>query len=171
MPNAYEYREYEYYCPKCGNSHFITYGSDELCLVCKTKMIESPHEFNLSQAYMDNLLKMGWNENKQLFEQNEQRLFDEVIRKSPEFDINLYNNRDSILAQQQQQQEEAIAHGKAVLEGKDKGNPYSVECPYCHATNVKKITTTSKVVNTAIFGIFGTKRHKQWHCNQCNSDF
>lgn len=32
-------------------------------------------------------------------------------------------------------------------------------------------TTTSKVVNTAIFGFFGTKRHKQWHCNQCNSDF
>ena len=46
-----------------------------------------------------------------------------------------------------------------------------VTCPYCHATNVKKITTTSKVVNTVIFGIFGTKRHKQWHCNSCGSDF
>ena len=46
-----------------------------------------------------------------------------------------------------------------------------VTCPYCHTTNVKKITTTSKVVNTAIFGIFGTKRHKQWHCNNCGSDF
>lgn len=47
----------------------------------------------------------------------------------------------------------------------------TVECPYCHSVNTKKITTTSKVVNTALFGIFGTKRHKQWHCNQCNSDF
>ena len=46
-----------------------------------------------------------------------------------------------------------------------------VTCPYCHTTNVKKITTTSKVVNTVIFGIFGTKRHKQWHCNSCGSDF
>ena len=46
-----------------------------------------------------------------------------------------------------------------------------VECPYCHGTDTKKISTTSKVVNTALFGIFGTKRHKQWHCNQCNSDF
>lgn len=47
----------------------------------------------------------------------------------------------------------------------------SVECPYCHSKDTKKITTTSKVVNTAVWGIFGTKRHKQWHCNECNSDF
>lgn len=47
----------------------------------------------------------------------------------------------------------------------------SVECPYCHSTNTSKISTTAKVVNTAIWGIFGTKRHKQWHCNQCRSDF
>lgn len=46
-----------------------------------------------------------------------------------------------------------------------------VECPYCHSTNTKKIPTTSKAVNTAIFGIFGTKRYKQWHCNHCKSDF
>jgi len=47
----------------------------------------------------------------------------------------------------------------------------SVECPYCHSKNTKKITTTSKVVNTAVWGIFGTKRHKQWHCSKCGSDF
>ncbi len=46
-----------------------------------------------------------------------------------------------------------------------------VYCPYCNSVNTKKISTTSKVVNTAIFGIWGTKRHKQWHCNHCNSDF
>ncbi len=46
-----------------------------------------------------------------------------------------------------------------------------VHCPYCNSVNTSKISTTSKVINTAIFGFFGTKRHKQWHCNQCNSDF
>lgn len=46
-----------------------------------------------------------------------------------------------------------------------------VECPYCHSTNTKKISGTSKAINTAVFGIFGTKRHKQWHCNSCDSDF
>ncbi len=46
-----------------------------------------------------------------------------------------------------------------------------VACPYCKSTNTSRISTTSKVVNIAIFGIFGTKRHKQWHCNSCGSDF
>lgn len=46
-----------------------------------------------------------------------------------------------------------------------------VECPYCHSKKTKKITTTSKILDTTIFGVFGTKRHKQWHCNNCNSDF
>ena len=38
-----------------------------------------------------------------------------------------------------------------------------VYCPYCNSVNTSKISTTSKVMNTAMFGIFGTKRHKQWH--------
>lgn len=49
-------------------------------------------------------------------------------------------------------------------------NP-TITCPYCHSNNTKKITTTAKVVNTALFGWFGTKRLKEWHCNNCKSDF
>lgn len=49
--------------------------------------------------------------------------------------------------------------------------PTEVHCPYCNSINVSKISTASKVVNTAVFGIFGTKRHKQWYCKHCNSDF
>ena len=47
----------------------------------------------------------------------------------------------------------------------------TVVCPYCNSTNTKKISLTSKAVNTALFGILGTKRHKQWHCNNCGSDW
>ena len=104
--------------------------------------------------------------------QNERRLFDEIISKSPEFDVNLWNNRDIILKQQERQQEKAIAHGKAVLESKDKGNQFGVECPYCHATNAKKITNTSKAVHTALFGIFSIGRNtKNFHCNNCGAYF
>lgn len=47
-----------------------------------------------------------------------------------------------------------------------------IECPYCHSKNTKKITITSKALHTAIFGIFSMNRNsKQWHCNNCNSDF
>ena len=47
-----------------------------------------------------------------------------------------------------------------------------VHCPYCNSTNIKKITTGSKVAHTALFGIFSMSRNsKQWHCRQCGSDF
>lgn len=47
-----------------------------------------------------------------------------------------------------------------------------VECPYCHSTNVKKISITSKAAHTALFGIFSVSRNsKQFHCNNCGADF
>lgn len=47
-----------------------------------------------------------------------------------------------------------------------------IECPYCHSTDIKKITAMSKVGSVALFGIFAMgKVSKQWHCNSCGSDF
>ena len=47
----------------------------------------------------------------------------------------------------------------------------SVECPYCHGRNTRRISGASKLANTAFFGLLGTKRYKEWHCNNCGSDF
>lgn len=48
----------------------------------------------------------------------------------------------------------------------------TVECPYCHSTNTKKISDVSKAGNVVLFGIFAAgKVSKQWHCNKCGSDF
>ena len=93
-------------------------------------------------------------------------------KTSPEFDQYLFEHRDEISAKQSAEFNVKMDHGKAVLEGRDKGNKFGVECPYCHATNVKKITNTSKAVHTAMFGIFSMGRNsKNFHCNNCNSDF
>lgn len=46
-----------------------------------------------------------------------------------------------------------------------------VHCPYCNSTNCKKISGVSKVTSVAMFGIFSQKVKKQWHCNNCKSDF
>lgn len=47
-----------------------------------------------------------------------------------------------------------------------------VICPYCKSNNIKKITVGSKAVHTAVFGIFSMSRNsKNYHCNNCNSDF
>ncbi len=47
----------------------------------------------------------------------------------------------------------------------------TVECPYCKSNNTKKISTTSRVISTSVFGLGSKKLGKQWHCNQCGSDF
>lgn len=60
-----------------------------------------------------------------------------------------------------------IAHNNAVAQewlNKPK-------CPTCNSTNLKKISVVSKAVNTAAFGIFGTKRHKTFHCNNCGYEW
>lgn len=48
----------------------------------------------------------------------------------------------------------------------------SVECPYCHSKDTKKISNLSKAGSVALFGVFALgKTSKQWHCNSCSSDF
>lgn len=47
-----------------------------------------------------------------------------------------------------------------------------VKCPYCNSTNTKKISEMSKAASVAVFGVFAMgKVSKQWHCNNCKSDF
>lgn len=52
-------------------------------------------------------------------------------------------------------------------------NPFNptVKCPYCNSTNTKKISTLSRMGSFATFGFAGKKIGKQWHCNNCKSDF
>lgn len=47
-----------------------------------------------------------------------------------------------------------------------------VRCPYCNSGNTRKITKASKAGSVALWGIFALgKTTKQWHCNDCKSDF
>lgn len=51
-------------------------------------------------------------------------------------------------------------------------NPQNIQCPYCKSANIKKISTTSKVTNTAVLGLAAMKKvNSNWHCNNCKSDF
>lgn len=45
------------------------------------------------------------------------------------------------------------------------------KCPTCNSTDIKKISTTSKVTNIAMFGLLGNKRKKTFHCNNCGYEW
>lgn len=46
-----------------------------------------------------------------------------------------------------------------------------VTCPYCKSTNTEKISTVSRAVSVSLVGAASGKIGKQWHCNNCKSDF
>lgn len=48
---------------------------------------------------------------------------------------------------------------------------FQPKCPTCQSTNIKKISATSKATNAALFGLFGNKRKKQFHCNNCGYEW
>ena len=152
--------EVMHYCPRCGHHGFISWGGDDLCYVCGTKMKEAPCEYELTQTH--------WGEvTKEEFDQLEQRLHEEVICHSPEFDIDLYNEKDNIIEQKHRQYREAMARGAAILAGK--GNVPA--CVYCGSTNIRKIGYISRSFSAAIFGLGSKKIGKQFHCNNCGGDF
>lgn len=50
-------------------------------------------------------------------------------------------------------------------------NDNKPKCPTCSSSNLKKVSTTSKAVNTVMFGLLGTKRYKTFHCNDCGYEW
>lgn len=146
------------YCKKCGRIVECD-ELDEQCDYCLSVVYSVPDKYlNDSKIFIKKDLK--------------QQFIDEYIKSSPEFDQYLFDHRDEDLHNRRIENKAKLEHGKAVLEGRDKGNKFGVECPYCHATNVRKITITNKAAHTSIFGIWSMVRNtKQFHCNNCGSDF
>ena len=151
------------YCDKCGK---LWQGYESMpnqpCQICRNMLKIVPDKYFENQNYKILLSK-----------ENEQKLIEELVLTSPNFDQYYFDNKENIHGQQSREYNAAMAHGKAVLEGKTQGKSGSgVKCAYCGSTNVSKITNTSKAVHTFMFGIFAMSRNsKQWHCNSCKSDF
>lgn len=148
------------YCKKCGR--FVQRLTKELnkpCDYCHSNLFQVPNEYLVdgSGTVIDKNLK--------------QKFIDEYIKSSPEFDQYLFEHRDEDLAKRRIEHEAKLAHGRAVMEGRDKGNSYGVTCPYCKATNVRKIGIVGRSVSVGLFGLGSKKIGKQWHCDNCGSDF
>ncbi len=47
----------------------------------------------------------------------------------------------------------------------------TIECPYCHSTDTRKIGYFDRGLSVALLGLESTKIGKQWHCNHCGSNF
>jgi len=45
-------------------------------------------------------------------------------------------------------------------------------CPYCHSTDVRRVSHLYKVVDLLLRGLYAVDRIGiKWHCNNCGKDF
>lgn len=68
-------------------------------------------------------------------------------------------------------QHEAEERQAARQEQQDLAAGKRVVCPYCKSTNTEKISGVARGVSIYVMGIASPKIGKQWHCNNCKSDF
>lgn len=136
-----------YYCEKCGGTGVLDF---DVCAQCGSRNSYKPvpHEYVDDYAIKDSL--------KQQFISN-------IVKSSPNFDQECWDRREAF-KEVQKHNEELLANDKV----KQSNIP---KCPTCQSTNINKITITSKAMNTALFGFFGTKRYKTFHCNSCGYEW
>ncbi len=145
------------YCEKCGQ-HYDTCDEEldtlknVICIgCCNTGYFKPVPKYYLNDG--------GWGINKNL----EEEFTEKILKSSPNFDQRCFDGRLEF--------QETRKHYDEMLKNEIQEQKNIPKCPTCSSTNLKKITATSKVMNTAMFGIFGTKRHKTFHCNNCGYEW
>lgn len=61
----------------------------------------------------------------------------------------------------------------AAMKNKSQNNSnITVKCPYCHSKDTFKISNFTRAAALYVLGTVGSvEASKQWHCNNCGSDF
>ena len=144
------------YCDKCGDITIEFPGDNEICSICNNNLKIVPDEYLEGKTH--GLL---------LSNEMEQKLINDLVITSPNFDADWFQRKDKILEDRRKRYDKEREKKKA-FQNEQSNIP---KCPTCSSTDIKKISMTSKAVNTAIFGLFGTKRHKTFHCNNCNYEW
>lgn len=136
-----------YYCEKCGGIGVLDF---DVCVQCGShnSYRTVPDEYVDDYAIKDSL--------KQQFIEN-------IVKSSPNFDQACWDRREAF--------KEIQKHNNELLESNKVKQSNAPKCPTCQSTNLKKISVTSKITNTALFGLFGTKRYKTFHCNNCGYEW
>lgn len=148
-------------CIECGRQLF---DYDDLCDKCNSENIISEKEYN---KIIEEIKRANFLTKKKLLQNRDYKcIYDRLQQPEVSYSkpILLGNNNN----ESDEEYWERI-HQHTI--NKNISTKPTMKCPYCHSKETTKISTTAKMVNTAVWGIFGTKRFKEWHCNECKSNF
>lgn len=141
----------DYYCEKCGfvTSHLPSKMPKETCFMCGStgsfKLVPAKYCYESGSFCSD----------------NEEEFYEKVVKPSPNFDQSCWDERLEKIAWQEEEQMKDYLSKQANVP----------KCPTCSSTNLTRISGASKAADTFLFGIFGTKRDKTFHCNNCGYEW
>ena len=141
------------YCKKCGRIILNSYDELEYYCDCCSSIT-----YQVPEKYCDELKFLISNDKKQL-------LREELVKTSPEFDQQAFDNRDKILAENNARYNQVMAYGKAILEEKSR----VPKCPVCGSANISKIGILNRMVSTGVYGLASSKIGKTHKCNNCGT--
>lgn len=156
------------YCKKCGRLVINFFIDEKLnCDCCGAETYKVPQEYLL--VYNDEIC-----ENNIKDEKTKLKLYDELVKPSAEFDQNLFDHRDEILAQNSAEYYRVINIGNAILNGAKpeeafKGNFNVAKCPSCGSANISKIGIVNRALSVSLFGLASNKIGKNYKCNNCGT--
>lgn len=129
-----------HYCKRCGRLVRKDTNMEKKCDFCKYEVQLVPDEYR------------GFSRIKK---ELEQEFMDQYIKSSPEFDPELHK-----------QMKEYVIARRNDRPSKQVGNPYGIECPYCHSTYIERISgmTVSVFTDASAVG-------KQFKCQHCSAYF
>lgn len=145
------------YCKKCGR----VVQRAKICDICGSITYQVPNKYLMKD--IDILIDSKL----------EDQFMEECIKSSPEFDEELFNNRDKIKAQKSAEYERDMAIGDAIRQGADvktafrNGGQNMPKCPTCGSTNIRKMSGVERGASIWAFGIFSKKINKTFKCGNC----
>ena len=146
-------------CKSCGA---ISFNKEDICPVCNIPLITVTF---FTGRKIDNL--GGEDRDKYIEEITGQKLNPIMVQKRKDYLKKIYKEQKEILQKRIRKSEESRINEyqqKYLAE-------HNIHCPYCNSTNVTKIGTVNRAVSVGMFGLASKKIGKQWHCNNCGSDF
>ena len=133
------------YCPICGKGKTqsdFNINSVTTCPNCKQTVVLKKSK-NDNEYYRNKSMALygDYTHWKDIF-------FEEDLSLNQEFNAQLYT--DPILVYNPQQSQ-----------------PNTPKCPTCQSTNIKKISTTNRLISVATLGLASSKIGKQFECKNC----
>lgn len=141
------------YCDKCGN--ICEAFRDELsdgCYCCGNSLLKP-----IPREYIDNF---RWRDGD-----GKQAFIEEVIKKSPNLDKRLFEQKNEVIQQKNDDMITSISAGKAILEERAR----VPKCPSCGSSNISKIGVFGRAGAFRLVGFASSKIGKTHKCNHCGT--